>query len=408
MTQAGISRRITTTMKMVAPLMSFMNESIWAERIREGDPDVCDFTLGNPHDMPLPEFSAALQRWATPQNKDWYAYKMNERDAQEVVANSLRQQRGLPFEPDDIFLTNGAIAAIAVTLALLTNPGDEIIFISPPWFFYEAMIAANGGRPVRVRVDMQTFDLDLDAIDRALTPATRAIIVNSPHNPTGKLYPPQTLEGLARRLTRASRRFGHPIYLLSDESYCRIVYEGRTYHSPTAFYPNTFLLYTYGKTLLTPGQRLGYIALPPAMPDRADWRQAITLAQFMTGYAFPNALLQHALPDLERLSIDVGHLQRKRDRMVRALREQGYDVHLPEGTFYLLPRSPLDDDMAFINRLASQNVFCLPGSLADAPGYFRISLTANDDMIERALPRFAAAIRAPAQPQPGAVVAEVR
>jgi aspartate aminotransferase len=186
------------------------------------------------------------------------------------------------------------------------------------------------------------------------------------------------------------------------------VYDGRTYHSPTAFYPNTFLLYTYGKTLLTPGQRLGYIALPPAMPDRAEWRQAIVMAQFLTGYAFPNALLQHALPDLERLSIDVGHLQRKRDRMVRALRQQGYDVHLPDGTFYLLPRSPLDDDVAFTNRLASQNVFCLPGSMAEAPGYFRISLTANDDMIERALPRFAEAIRAPTQPQPSAVVAQVQ
>src|SRR5262249_26973476 len=221
---------------------------------------------------------------------------------------------------------------------------------------------------------------------------TRAIIVNSPNNPTGRIYPPETLKQLATVLSTGSERNNRTIYLLSDEAYSRIIFDGRRYDSPTAFYPYALLLYTYGKTLLTPGQRMGYIALPPSMPDREQLRQALFLAQVITGYAFPNALLQHALPDLESLSIDIAHLQRKRDHLTAALGNMGYKVNLPEGTFYLLAHSPMADDQAFAEILAEQNVFVLPGTVVELPGYFRISLTANDEMIERALPGFQAAL----------------
>jgi aspartate aminotransferase len=354
-------------------------------------PDVSDFAVGNPHDMPLPGFVDTLQRWTIPQNKDWFAYKMNEEEARTTVCETLRARRGIPFEADDIVMTNGGFAAIAVALNAVVSPGDEVIFITPPWFFYEALILAAGGRPVRVKINPATFDLDLESIARAITAKTRAIIVNSPNNPTGKIYPPETLQALADLLSDASARYGQPVYLLSDEAYSRIVYDGRSYSSPTSFYPYSFLLYTYGKTLLTPGQRLGYIALPPSMPDRPPVRDALFTAQLMTGYAFPNALLQHALPDLEKLSIDIAHLQDRRDRLTQALRDIGYQVHVPEGTFYLMPRSPWADDWAFAATLAEQNILCLPGTVVELPGYFRLSLTANDAMIDRALPGFARA-----------------
>src|SRR5262249_21312879 len=156
------------------------------------------------------------------------------------------------------------------------------------------------------------------------------------------IYPSSTLARLADVLSRVSEQHGRAIYLLSDEAYRRIVFDDRCVPSPAAFYPHSVIVYTYGKTLLTPGQRLGYLALPPGMPlaERELLRPAILLAQVTTGYAFPNALLQHALPELEALSIDVAHLQRKRDRLVSELRAMGYQVHVPEGTFYLLPRSP--------------------------------------------------------------------
>lgn len=376
----------------MASFSRFFSDSAWARR-DPSDPAICDFVFGNPHEMPLQGFSQALQHWSAPQNKDWYAYKMSEPAAREIVAGSLRQRLAIPFEAEDIFMTNGAFAALAVALATLVDPRDEVIYISPPWFFYESLIIAQGAQPVRVGVDQASFDLDIEAIAAALSPRTRAIIINSPHNPTGKIYSPATLERLALVLSKASARYGRPIFLLSDEAYSRIVFDGSTFYSPTAFYQYSLLLYTYGKTLLTPGQRLGYIALSPALPEREPLRQAIFAAQLVTGYAFPNALLQHAIEDLERLSIDIDHLQRKRDRLVGELRAIGYEVSMPEGTFYLLARTPWEDDVAFSELLAEHNVYCLPGSVAELPGYIRISLTANDDMIERALPGFAAAWR---------------
>ena len=385
------SQRIMRIAGTLQSVYGFFTQSTWS-RHRE-DPNISDFTVGNPHEMPLEAFSAALGRWSVPQNEMWYAYQDNAPAARAVVAASLREQRGQPFEDEDVFLTNGAFAGLAAALGLVTDPGDGVIFLSPPWFFYDALITAAGGVPVRVRVDPETFDLDLSALEAAITSRTRAIIVNSPNNPTGKIYPPATLTALSQLLTDTSARNERPIYLLSDEAYCRILYDGNDYHSPSEFYPNTFVIYTYGKTLLTPGQRMGYIALPPTMPDREGIRSGLFVAQLMTGYAFPNALLQHALPDLERLSIDIRRLQRKRDTMVAALREMSYTVHVPEGTFYLLPRSPLADDLAFIELLAKHDVFCLPGTVVEMPGYFRISLTASDEMIARALPGFAAALQ---------------
>jgi aspartate aminotransferase len=375
------------------PLMRFLSDSAYARRDTR-DPAGCDFTFGNPHELPLPGVVAALQKWLAPQDKDWFAYKDNEPNSQAVVAAALRERHGLAYQPEDIFLTTGAFAALAVTLAALVGPGDEVIVLDPPWFFYDTLIAAQGATPVRVPVDMATFDLDLDAVAAAITPRTRALVVNSPHNPTGKIYPPATLQGLADLLTDAGERHGQPIALLSDEAYSRILFDGREFPSPARFYPHTFVIYTYGKTLLIPGQRIGYIALPPAMPDREAFRGAILAAQIAAGWAFPNALLQHAIADLEPLSIDIPHLQRKRDWLAGALGALGYATTLPEATFYLLVRSPWPDDLAFAERLAEHKVYVLPGSAAGLPGYVRLSLTASDAMIERALPGFAAAIGA--------------
>ncbi len=393
-----ISQRTSAIMEMSGPIYEFAVNTIFSQRF--GNPNVCDFAFGNPHEMPLTGFVETLQRWVVPQNKDWFAYKDNEATARRTVADSLRKWRRMPFEADDIFMTTGAFGAMAVALHTLVDPGDEVIFNSPCWFFYEPMIATVDGVPVRVKVQPETFDLDLDAIGSAITNKTRAIFINSPCNPTGRIYSAETLKELAQMLTDASERNGRTIYLLSDEAYSRIIFDGREYPSPTAYYPNSVLLYTYGKVLLTPGQRIGYIALPPTMPQREQLRNALFVMQITTGWTFPNALLQHAIADLDKLSIDIAHLQEKRDWMVGALREIGYQVHEPEGTFYLLPRSPWADDWAFSELLAEYDVLCMPGRVVELPGYFRISLTANDSMIERALPGFEKAWQRAAETQP--------
>jgi aspartate aminotransferase len=386
------SRRTEAVAGTITGLLRFFSQSAYARQ--QGDPAINDFVVGNPHDMPLPGFVQSLQHWSTPRDPMWFAYKNSERPAQVAVAAALHARRGVTIDPADIVMTNGAFGGLSVLLQALTDPGDEVIFLTPPWFFYEPLIVAYGGQPVRVPVDRATFDLDVAAIAAAITPRTRAIIVNSPNNPTGRVYPPETLAALADVLRAASDRNGRTVYLLSDEAYHRIVYDGRVFHGPAEYYANTFIIYTYGKTLLTPGQRLGYIAMPPAMPDREALRDALFVTQFTVGYAFPNALLQHALGDLEQLTVDVVHLQARRDRMVGALRAMGYTLHVPEATFYLLPRSPWPDDEAFVALLAEHNVFCLPGAVVEMPGHFRVSLTASDEMIERGLPGFAAALAA--------------
>ncbi|MGQ0847936.1 MAG: aminotransferase class I/II-fold pyridoxal phosphate-dependent enzyme [Actinomycetota bacterium] len=355
-------------------------------------PDVCDFTFGNPQELALPGFSDALSRQLAPRDKDWFAYKRSEPDAQAVVAKRLGEWRGMPFEPDDIALTPGAFGAIAVALSTLVDQGDEVVFSVPSWFFYEPMILGVGGAAVKVAVRPDDHDLDVEAIAEVITPRTRMVIVNTPNNPTGRIYPAPSLTRLAAILAEASRHHGAPIYLLSDEPYARLVFSDSAMVSPADFYPYTLISYSYGKVLLTPGQRLGWLALSPEMPDREDLRRLVQLTQMTGGWLFASALMQHAIDDLEDLSIDLADLEQKRNLMAKALRSQGYQLHLPEGTFYLWVRSPQPDDHAFAMRLASEKVLVLPGSPTDGPGYFRISLTATRNMIERSLPVFARAI----------------
>ena len=386
-----VSNRLAALQVSLAPLVEFLNHSEHAKRI--GDPAICDFVYGNPHEMPLAGIVEAIQRHAVPENKNWFAYTPRIPAAANAIADSLRARTGLPFEAEDVFLAPGTFAAIAIALRVSVDPGDEVIFISPPWFFYESMIAVIGATPVRVTLAPPAFRLDAAAIEAAITPRTRAIIVNSPQNPTGHIYTRDELDELAAALTRASNRYGRPILLFSDESYNRILFDGRTFMSPALTYPNTLVLYTYGKQLLAPGERLGYLALSPSIESRYELREAALFAQIVGGWQFPNTTLQRAVPDLENLLIDVPSLQRRRDRMFEALTRLGYEVTKPEATFYMMVRSPIEDDRAFTDMLGRHNVFVGPGHIFELPGYFRISLTANDDMVNRAIPGFAAALR---------------
>jgi len=371
----------------VAPVFGFMEHATYFKR--KNEPGIADFVFGNPHELPLPGITSALARSVQPQHKDWFAYKMSEPEAVPVAAAALQARTGVAFAPEDVIMTNGAFAGISVVLRAVLRPGDEVIFLSPPWFFYELLIRASFGEPKRVVLKPPRFDLDVQRIADAITPRTRAVILNSPQNPSGRVYQDADLAALAAALRDASARIGHPIYLLSDEAYCRIVYDGRACPTPARHHADTFLIYTYGKTLLAPGQRIGYVALPPTMQDREQMRRALLLSQFATGWAFPNADMQYALADLERLCIDVGALQRRRDHMAAGLTRSGYEVVIPEGTFYMLCRSPIPDDLEFTERLAAKKTFVLPGTNAELPGYVRISLTANDAMVEQGLAAFA-------------------
>src|SRR6266568_938696 len=286
------------------------------------DPAASNFIAGNPQELAMPQYVRTLQRWAEPKDKNWFGYKMPHRPALVAAAEGLSKELGLSFSADDIVLARGAHGGLAAALNVVVDPGDEVIFVSPPWFFYEALILGARGKPVKVRVQPRGFDLDVDAVASAIS-------------------------------------------------------------------PRSLLIHTYSKSALAPGQRLGYVALPPGIPGRDQLRQAFMVEGFSTGNMLPDAIMQYALPEIDAMSIDLDHLQRKRDRMVDALHEMGYEVHSPQATFYLLPKAPIADDMLFARALAAQKVLVLPGTAVDMPGYFRISLTATDAMIDRALPVFA-------------------
>ena len=387
---SAVSERIRRTDAAFAGVRDFLFESRYSDR--RSDPSICDFSFGNPHEMPLSGFVTALQESSVPQDKNWFAYKTSERDPQAFLSDRLSSELGIPFLPEDIALTTGAFAAIMVAFRLVLDAGDEAIVSEPAWFCYEPMLIAADAVAHKVALKAPSYDLDLDAIERAIGPKTRMVIVNTPHNPTGRIYEREALQALADMLDRASARIGRRIFVLSDEPYRRLRFDGRGFTSPATIYPWTLVAYSFGKVLLTPGQRLGYLAISPLMPsrERKALQKVMFTAQMAMGWCFPNATMQYAVRDLDRLSIDRAALARRRDRLTGVLNNSGYSVVEPEGTFYLWCRWPDGDPEHQWNALANRDVFVMPGKIMNAPDCFRISLTASDSMVERALPTFAA------------------
>jgi aspartate aminotransferase len=387
--ESGVLSRVRAADAAFTAVKDFYFTSRYAERRLA--PGVCDFTFGNPHEMPLDGVVDSLRDKITPRDENWFAYKTSEQAAQEFLADTAGKELKLAFEPADFALTTGAFAAIMLAFRLVLDAGDEALYCEPAWFCYGPTLLAADCVPVRVPLKPPAFDLDLAAIEARIGPKTRMVIINNPHNPTGRIYDRAALQELADLLDRASAKFGRRIFLLSDEPYRRLRFDARPFVSAAAVYPWTLISYSYGKVLLAPGQRLGYLAVSPLMPqaDRKQLQEALFSAQMALGWCFPNALMQYAIADLDKLSIDQRALVERRDRLMAALVPAGYGVLKPQGTFYLWSKWPGSNPESFWNRLADHDVFVLPGSLMNAPDYFRISLTATDQMVDAALPKLA-------------------
>jgi aspartate aminotransferase len=388
------STRAVGTTSAARPFFRYYLQSPYAQRKAAGKAPRFDFVTGNPFEMPMPAMVAALAKAVQPPDSQAYAYKMNERTSRDFIAKSLSARLGLAYDGDDILVTSGGFAAMEVAIKTVSDPGDEVI-ANTPWFhLYPAVLRGASVVPVKAPLG-PGFALDIEAIRRAITPKTRAVLLCSPHNPSGRLVRREEAQALAEVLTEASRQQGRPVWLLSDEAFSGIVYDGVRYETPTAAYPYSMLLYTYGKTLLSPGERLGYIAISNLLPEaeRKALREPMLYTVVGSGWCFPTSTLQRALPELDKLSIDVGLLQDNRDVFLRELAKLGYEPNRSEGTFFMLVKSPIPDDVKFAELLAEHDIFVLPGSMNEAPGYFRISLCALRETVRDSIEGFGRAIQ---------------
>ncbi|MBW2215803.1 MAG: pyridoxal phosphate-dependent aminotransferase [Deltaproteobacteria bacterium] len=358
-------------------------------RAKFGAENVFDFSLGNPNLEPPLRFKQVLAELANDAGEGLHAYMPNAgfTETRQAVSDYLNRFNRPNLTPDEIVMTVGAGGGLNVVLKTLLDPGDEVIIPKPYFVEYDFYVDNHQGIP-RVVPTKKDFSLDLDAIEKAVTEKTKAVLINSPNNPTGKVYRGHELENLADLLSHYSGKFGEPIYLISDEPYRKIVYDNITVPSLFDIYNESFVITSFSKDLSLPGERIGYAAANPDMSDKKMIVAGMVFSNRILGYVNAPAFMQRAISHLLEESIDISLYQRKRDLLCDALESFGYDFGRPEGAFYLFCRTPVEDDVAFVMALQKENILTVPGSGFGGPGHFRIAYCVSDTVIEGALPGF--------------------
>jgi aspartate aminotransferase len=383
-------------------IADFIQKSSWIRKMFEegaklkaqhGPEKVFDFSLGNPNLEPVAAVKDAIMEAASDSTPGTHSYMPNAGypDVREAVANKIKEDEGVEIDWNWVVMTVGAGGALNVMLKAILNPGDEVIVPKP--FFVEYVFYADnhGGKAVQVPT-LEDFSLDLGAIEAAVNKKTAAVLLNSPNNPTGRVYPYQQIRDLAELLQRKSKEIDRPILLLSDEPYRGITYDGVTVPSILRAYPNSIVGTSFSKDLSIPGERLGYIAANPALDDGQAVMEGLVLANRILGFVNAPALMQRAVKKSLRDIVDVNVYKRRRDRLHDALTSFGYDCVKPEGAFYLFPRSPLEDDIEFVGKLREKLILTVPGTGFGGPGCFRIAYCVSDETIEGSLKGFEEAI----------------
>ncbi|MEW6218792.1 MAG: pyridoxal phosphate-dependent aminotransferase [Thermodesulfobacteriota bacterium] len=385
-------------------MQGFAERSSWIRKMFEegtrlkaqyGAANVFDFSLGNPDLPPPPALVERLRELVAREAPGVHGYMPNAGFpyVRAAVAEQVSREQAVALTGDDVLLTCGAAGGLNVVFKTLLDPEDEVLVPVPYFVEYDFYVDNHGGRLVKVPT-RPDFSLDLGAMAAAIGPRTKAVLVNSPNNPTGQIYDAGSLAELARLLTEASQRQGSPIYLVADEPYRKIVFDGAEVPPVLASYPASILVSSSSKDLSVPGERIGYIAVHPAMPDRAALLGGLTLANRILGFVNAPALQQRLLASLAGVSVDAGIYQRRRDVLCAMLAAAGYEFQKPRGAFYLFPRSPLADDVAFVGFLRDQRVLAVPGRGFGAPGFFRLAFCVDETVIQRAEPGFRAALAA--------------
>jgi len=375
-----------------------MEEGSWIRRMFEegtilkqkyGEENVFDLSLGNPVMKPPPEFHQELRRLAENPIPGMHRYMENAgyAETRTAVAKQLSLEAGINFTKDDILMTCGAAGALNVVLKTIVNREEEVIIFAPYFAEFINYIENHDGVAKVLPTDEQ-FIPRLDVLETAITARTRAVLINYPNNPSGAVYSEDFLHQLGELLKDKANKYGKEIFLINDEAYRNLVYNGVKCPQIWPYYQQSIIVTSHSKDLAIPGERIGYIAVHPDLNDHKELMAGFAHCNRILGYVNAPALMQHLVRHLQAVSVSVAEYQRKRDFLYSHLTEMGYSIVKPQGTFYMFPKSPLEDDIAFIKELRRWRVLTVPGRSFGSPGYFRISYCTDDGTLEGSLAGF--------------------
>jgi aspartate aminotransferase len=383
----------------------YLSGGAWIRKIFEqglelkkkyGEEAVCDFSLGNP-DLPPPAvIGECLADLASQMDRPFalgYMPNPGYPEVRAALAEHLAREQNAPVAPGDLLLTCGAAGGINVFFRSVLTPGDEVMCPSPYFVEYDFYAANHGGKLTPVPTKPGVFDLDIAAMEAAITPRTRVVMINSPNNPTGQVYDEATLRELAAMLTRKSEGRERPIYLLADEPYRFLAYDGVVVPAVLPLYPYSVVIGSFSKSLSLPGERVGYVVVSPLLPGREKLVAAMVFANRILGFVNAPAVGQALLLKALGQEVDRTIYERRRKAMAGVLSRAGYEFFMPRGSFYFFPKSPDPDEVAFISRLADERVLAVPGRGFGLPGYFRLAFCVDEAVINRSEAGFAKVIR---------------
>jgi aspartate aminotransferase len=385
-----IANKVKHYMESAAWIRGMFEEGIRLKQ-QYGEDNVFDFSLGNPVLEPPPAFHVALRELLEHPQPGMHRYMPNVGypETRAAVAAQMAKETGIPFTAERIVMCVGAAAGINVVLKTLIDPGDEVLFFAPYFVEYHFYVDYHGGVAKVVPTDAN-FDLDLGALEAALTPRSKVVLINSPNNPTGVIYPAATLKQLGELLQHKERQFNTKIYLVSDEPYKKLIYGGLTYPEIYPHHPNTITVTSHAKDLALPGERIGYIAVNPECADLNDLISGLSFTTRTLGFVNAPALMQRVIVKLQGVTIEMSQYERKRNFLCDHLMAMGYQLVKPQGAFYIFPKTPIADDVAFVKALQAKNILTVPGRGFGTPGHFRIAYCVEDRTIERSMHGFRA------------------
>ena len=356
-----------------------------------GAENVFDFSIGNPSVPAPPCVHGALERLLKDEPSvalHGYTSAQGDDTVRKMIADNYARRFGVALTADDLYMTCGAAASLTISLSALHETGDEVIVFAPYFAEYKVFVEGAGAKLVVVASDAKTMLPDFTALANAITPNTKAVIINSPNNPSGVVYGKQTLQTLADILREKSTEYGKRIFLIADEPYRELVYDGAEIYSPMSFYGDTLVCYSYSKSLSLPGERIGYIAVNPIMQDKARVYAAVCGAGRSLGFVCAPALFQRVVAECDGMTADLSVYKRNRDLLYQALTKYGFTCIRPGGAFYLFMQAPETDAKAFCERAKKHELLFVPGDDFGYAGWVRIAYCVQTECLEKALPLF--------------------